>query len=163
MNSNVSRQVWVLHKNLTYVTSTADKYGVYKTNGKALLLFDMNSFFSFFIRHFVIYCIKLDVRFILLSKIYICCNEILEHVILCAVLLLQVPLVPIVPALSVFINLYLMLVLDVYTWIRFGVWLAIGKSVGFEFFIVVDLKSSILWYIVPCRPLKISQAKQKLS
>lgn len=86
---------------------------------------------------------------------------ILEHVILCVVLLLQVPLVPIVPALSVFINLYLMLVLDVYTWIRFGVWLAIGKPVGFEFFIVVDLKTSILWYIVPCRSLKMSQAKQR--
>jgi hypothetical protein len=54
-----------------------------------------------------------------------------------------------------------MLVLDVYTWIRFGVWLAIGKSVGSEFFIVVDLKSSISWYVVACRPLKISQAKQK--
>ena len=40
---------------------------------------------------------------------------------------LQVPLVPVVPAASIFINLYLMLVLDVYTWIRFGVWLAIGK------------------------------------
>lgn len=79
----------------------------------------------------MIYYIKLDVRFILHSKICICCNEILEHVILCVVLLLQVPLVPIVPALSVFINLYLMLVLDVYTWIRFGVWLAIGKSVVF--------------------------------
>jgi hypothetical protein len=31
-----------------------------------------------------------------------------------------------------------MLVLDVYTWIRFGVWLAIGKSLGFEFFTVLS-------------------------
>ncbi|KDR23205.1 high affinity cationic amino acid transporter 1-like [Zootermopsis nevadensis] len=43
----------------------------------------------------------------------------------------KVPLVPIVPALSIFINVYLMLVLDVYTWIRFGVWLAIGFLIYF--------------------------------
>jgi hypothetical protein len=85
-----------------------------------------------------VYYVKLDVKCILHSKMYICCNEILQHVSLCAVVLLQVPLVPIVPALSVFINLYLMLVLDVYTWIRFGVWLAIGKSIRSEFFTVVS-------------------------
>lgn len=50
----------------------------------------------------------------------------------------KVPLVPIVPALSVFINLYLMLVLDVYTWIRFGVWLAIG----FLIYVFYGLKNS---------------------
>lgn len=38
-----------------------------------------------------------------------------------------VPLVPLVPAISIFINIYLMLQLDVMTWIRFGVWMAIGK------------------------------------
>lgn len=39
----------------------------------------------------------------------------------------RVPLVPLVPAISIFINIYLMLQLDVMTWIRFGVWMAIGK------------------------------------
>lgn len=131
MNNNVSRQVWVLHKKLTHVTGTAHiSMMCIRQMERHHFCFHMNSFFSFFVRYFVIYYIKLDVRFILHSKICICCCEILEHVILCIVLLLQVPLVPIVPALSVFINLYLMLVLDVYTWIRFGVWLAIGKSVG---------------------------------
>jgi hypothetical protein len=134
------------------VTSTAhvnmgskDKWHFLRQMERHYFWFDMNSFFTSFIRHFVIYYVKLDVKFILHSKIYICYNEILEHVILCAVLLLQVPLVPIVPALSVFINLYLRLVLDVYTWIRFGIWLAIGKSVGFEFVIMVNWKRSILW------------------
>jgi hypothetical protein len=68
-------------------------------------------------------------------------NKLLEHVSLCVILLLQVPFVPIVPALSIFINLYLMLVLDVYTWIRFGVWLAIGKCAEVEHFTAADLNA----------------------
>lgn len=69
------------------------------------------------------------------------CHKLLQHASLCFMLLLQVPLVPIIPALSIFINLYLMLVLDVYTWIRFGVWLAIGKFIEFEHFTVIDLNA----------------------
>lgn len=38
----------------------------------------------------------------------------------------KVPWVPVVPCLSVFINLYLMFQLDMHTWIRFVVWLVIG-------------------------------------
>lgn len=50
----------------------------------------------------------------------------------------KVPLVPIVPALSIIINVYLMLVLDKYTWIRFGVWLFIG----FLIYILYSLRNS---------------------
>lgn len=39
----------------------------------------------------------------------------------------KVPWVPVVPCLSVFINLYLMFQLDMHTWIRFLVWIVIGK------------------------------------
>ncbi|KRT78146.1 hypothetical protein AMK59_8097 [Oryctes borbonicus] len=38
----------------------------------------------------------------------------------------KVPLVPFIPALSILINVYLMLMLDAQTWIRFGVWMLIG-------------------------------------
>jgi amino acid transporter len=38
----------------------------------------------------------------------------------------KVPMVPLLPCLSIFINLYLMFQLDGPTWIRFGVWVVIG-------------------------------------
>ncbi|EDV52805.1 cationic amino acid transporter 3 [Drosophila erecta] len=43
----------------------------------------------------------------------------------------KVPLVPFVPCLSVFANLYLMFQLDLNTWIRFLVWLVIGFVIYF--------------------------------
>lgn len=39
----------------------------------------------------------------------------------------KVPLVPLLPCLSIFCNIYLMLQLDAATWIRFVVWLIVGK------------------------------------
>ena len=44
------------------------------------------------------------------------------------VFLLQVPFVPLLPGLSVVVNIYLMMMSCNETWIRFGVWMAIGKS-----------------------------------
>ncbi|KAL5292590.1 SLC7A1.2 family protein [Megaselia abdita] len=41
--------------------------------------------------------------------------------------LFRVPWVPLVPAISIFVNVYLMLQLDYYTWIRFGLWMVVGK------------------------------------
>ena len=38
----------------------------------------------------------------------------------------KVPLVPLLPNLSIFINLYLMLKLSMATWVRFSVWMSLG-------------------------------------
>lgn len=51
----------------------------------------------------------------------------------------KVPLVPFVPCISVFSNLYLMLQLDLETWIRFVVWLFIG----FLIYFLYGMKNSV--------------------
>lgn len=38
-----------------------------------------------------------------------------------------VPFVPLLPCISIFVNIFLMLMLDHYTWIRFAIWMLIGK------------------------------------
>uniref|UniRef100_A0A672T147 Solute carrier family 7 member 1 n=1 Tax=Sinocyclocheilus grahami TaxID=75366 RepID=A0A672T147_SINGR len=42
----------------------------------------------------------------------------------------KVPLLPFLPILSMFINVYLMMQLDRGTWMRFAIWMAIGKSIN---------------------------------
>lgn len=42
-----------------------------------------------------------------------------------------VPLIPWLPGLSILINIYLMMLLDVMTWVRFAVWILIGLSIYF--------------------------------
>ncbi|XP_068083130.1 cationic amino acid transporter 2 isoform X2 [Anabrus simplex] len=45
----------------------------------------------------------------------------------------KVPLVPLIPALSIMINVYLMLMLDGHTWIRFAAWLLVGFVIYFGY------------------------------
>lgn len=46
---------------------------------------------------------------------------------------MKVPAVPLLPLLSLFMNLYLMFNLDVNTWIRFVVWIGIGYVIYFAY------------------------------
>lgn len=64
----------------------------------------------------------------------------------------QVPLVPSLPLASMFINIYLMMELNPATWMRFGVWMAIGENtlltIGLLFIGPRHLHSdSQLWFV----------------
>ncbi|KAI5708435.1 cationic amino acid transporter 3-like isoform X1 [Diaphorina citri] len=45
----------------------------------------------------------------------------------------KVPWVPLVPCLSIFMNIYLMINLDISTWVRFVIWLVIGFGIYFTY------------------------------
>ncbi|XP_001353160.3 cationic amino acid transporter 3 isoform X1 [Drosophila pseudoobscura] len=55
--------------------------------------------------------------------------------------LFRVPFVPVVPAISIFINIYLMLQLDSWTWIRFGVWMIVGIPIFLACWYLYDCKN----------------------
>ncbi|XP_076428869.1 cationic amino acid transporter 3-like [Peromyscus maniculatus bairdii] len=45
----------------------------------------------------------------------------------------KVPALPVLPVLSVFVNVYLMMQMTVGTWIRFGIWMVIGFAIYFGY------------------------------
>lgn len=46
-----------------------------------------------------------------------------KKVLLCS----QVPALPLLPLMSIFVNIYLMMQMTAGTWARFGVWMLIGR------------------------------------
>ena len=58
---------------------------------------------------------------------------------------LQVPLVPLLPCCSIFINFYLMLQLDSFTWMRFAIWMLIGTYTEMLIIFERENKSIIIY------------------
>ncbi|XP_030372056.1 cationic amino acid transporter 2 isoform X2 [Scaptodrosophila lebanonensis] len=52
----------------------------------------------------------------------------------------KVPLVPWLPGISILINIYLMIKLDILTWVRFSIWIAIGLAI----FLTYSMRNSRL-------------------
>lgn len=55
---------------------------------------------------------------------------------------IQVPLVPLLPALSIFINAYLMVNMRMVTWVQYSIYMAIGKLKRKSTVFVLDLNSN---------------------
>lgn len=50
-----------------------------------------------------------------------------------SILAFKVPFVPWVPGFSLLINIYLMIKLDIMTWVRFSIWIVIGLFIFFAY------------------------------
>ncbi|XP_055692861.1 cationic amino acid transporter 3 [Lutzomyia longipalpis] len=70
---------------------------------------------------------------VLAVAMIICVGSIARQPISQVKLTFMVPCVPLLPCISIFVNLYLMFQLDIYTWIRFAVWVAIGYLIYFTY------------------------------
>ncbi|CAG2173913.1 unnamed protein product [Oppiella nova] len=51
----------------------------------------------------------------------------------------KIPGVPLIPVLSVFVNIYLMIHLSSLTWIRFGVWMVLGMLMYFLYGVIESI------------------------
>lgn len=57
----------------------------------------------------------------------------------------QVPMLPFIPVISMFVNIYLMMQLEERTWVKFSIWMAIGSYSPSLFF---NCKNSALYTYV---------------
>jgi hypothetical protein len=94
----------------------------------------------------VLVCIILVVGEDYLTKVYVLIPLVLTVVIAISLGVLlaiqpqssrsitfKMPLVPLLPLISIFINFYLMALLNVQTWIRFTIWMLIGFVIYFGY------------------------------
>ncbi|XP_041948786.1 cationic amino acid transporter 2 family protein [Alosa sapidissima] len=78
----------------------------------------------------------------------------------CSKAAFMVPLVPLLPVLSLFVNIYLMVQLDGQTWIRYSIWMAIGLLIYFCYGVHFSVQKQRME--APGSPLEVSTIDQKL-
>lgn len=71
--------------------------------------------------------------FVLLSLMVLCMICISRQPSDTKTLTFKVPLVPVIPCFSIFLNVYLMMMMDVNTWSRFLIWLVVGYIIYFGY------------------------------
>ncbi|XP_047370449.1 cationic amino acid transporter 3 isoform X2 [Vespa velutina] len=126
---NIFKQTFNLnnHKDPSHISSIVSKCSIASFTVVLFILIIISNYVEFDITdgNVIVFVIIIILAFILILNVASIGRQPVQQVELS----FKVPFVPLIPCCSIFINLYLMLQLDMFTWIRFIVWMLIGFSI----------------------------------
>ncbi|XP_047370451.1 cationic amino acid transporter 3 isoform X4 [Vespa velutina] len=122
---NIFKQTFNLnnHKDPSHISSIVSKCSIASFTVVLFILIIISNYVEFDITdgNVIVFVIIIILAFILILNVASIGRQPVQQVELS----FKVPFVPLIPCCSIFINLYLMLQLDMFTWIRFIVWMLI--------------------------------------
>ncbi|XP_046837271.1 cationic amino acid transporter 3 [Vespa crabro] len=126
---NIFKQTFNLnnHKDPSHISNIVSKCSIASFTLVLFILIIISNYVEFDITdgNVIAFVIIIILAFILILNVASIGRQPVQQVELS----FKVPFVPLIPCCSIFINLYLMLQLDMFTWIRFIVWMLIGFSI----------------------------------
>ncbi|XP_035733325.1 cationic amino acid transporter 3-like [Vespa mandarinia] len=126
---NIFKQTFNLnnHKDPSHISSIVSKCSIASFTLVLFILIIISNYVEFDITNgnVIVFVIIIILAFILILNLASIGRQPVQQVELS----FKVPFLPLIPCCSIFINLYLMLQLDMFTWIRFIVWMLIGFSI----------------------------------